>query len=59
MGLQTPAVSEGPAELCHMDPFHCIPSGEAYAGWLLCLKATLFALVQSLNGRAGKIISKS
>lgn len=58
MGLQTSAVSEGPVKLCHVAPFHCNPSGEACAGWLLCLKTTLFALVQSLNVRDGKLIFK-
>lgn len=42
MGLPTSAVSEGPVKLFHMDPFHCIPSGEGCAGWMLCLKPTLF-----------------
>lgn len=56
MGLQTSAVSEGPVKLHHVAPFHCIPSGEACAGWLLCLKTTLFALVQNLSVGAGKLI---
>lgn len=56
MDLQTSALSEGPVKLCHVDPFQCIPSGEAYAGWVLCLKNTLSALVQRLNIRAAKLI---
>lgn len=59
MGLQASALSEGPVKPCHVDPFQGIPSGEAYAGWVLCLKITLSALVQRLNVRAAKLILKN